>query len=49
MIEILKKTDNGNENIIDQVSLMENFMNTMDLVEDKRSSLEDKVEELVIQ
>lgn len=30
------------ENIIDQVSLMENFMNTMDLVEDK-------VEELVIQ
>lgn len=49
MIEILKKTDNGNENIIDQVSLMENFMNTMDLVEDKRSPLEDKVEELVIQ
>lgn len=49
MIEILKKTDNGNENIIDQVSLMENFMNIMDLVEDKRSSLEDKVEELVIQ
>lgn len=49
MIEILKKTDNGNENIIDQVSLMENFMNIMDLVEDKKSSLEDKVEELVIQ